>query len=59
MRVRFQAFSSPELFSSDKPVVLQGRDESLEDVRSMGQWDADREEVDDRPQRTGSGEPMV
>ena len=54
--MRFQASPSPELFSSDKPVVPQGGDESLEDVRCEGQWDAGREEVDDQPQGTGSGE---
>nr|XP_022308860.1 uncharacterized protein LOC111114716 [Crassostrea virginica] len=57
VRVRFQASPSPELFSSDEPVVPQGGDESMEDVRCEGQWDAGREEVDDQPQGTGSGEP--
>ena len=57
LRVRFQASPSPELFSSDEPVVPQGGDESLEDVRCEGQWNAGREEVEDQPQGTGSGEP--
>ena len=38
-------------------MVPRGGDESLEDVRCKGQRDAGREEVDDRPQGTGSGEP--
>ena len=39
-------------------MVPQSGDESLEDVRCKGQWDAGRE-VDDQLQATGSGEPRV
>ena len=48
--MRFQASPSPELFSSDEPVVPRGGDASLENVRCKGQWDAGRYEVDDQPQ---------
>ena len=54
VRVQFQASPSPELFSSDEPVVPWGGDESLEDIRCRGQWNAGREEVDDRRQLAGS-----
>ena len=42
VRVRFQASPSPDLFSSDEPVVPRGGDESLKDVRCKGKWNADR-----------------
>ena len=50
MGVQFQFFS-------DEPVVPRCGDESLEDVRCEGQWDAGINEVYDQPQGTGSGEP--
>ena len=37
-------------------MVPQSGDESLEDVKCNGQWDAGRE-VDDQLKGTGSGEP--
>ena len=55
--MRFQVSPSPELFSSDEPVVPQGGNESLDDVRCECQWNAGRDEVDDQPQGTGSREP--
>ena len=59
MKVRFQASPSPDLFPSDEPVIPQGRDESLKDVRCKGQWDVRREKVDTRAKGNERGEPRV